>query len=65
VYAWGSFAELDPARIDAARYADLLLRAASALLQPFIAEAALRQWVAGTPQQLRLDFRKRGSVSRN
>ncbi len=65
VYAWGSFAELDPARIDAARYADLLLRAASALLQPFIAEAALRQWVAGTPQQLRLDFRKRGSVNRN
>ena len=63
VWAWGAAADLDPAGVDVARYAELLLRAAGALLQPFIGEAALRRWVAGTPQQLRLDLRGRGVAS--
>lgn len=54
VYAWGSPAPLDPARVDLARYQDLLLRAAANLLQPFIGEAELRRWVAGEARQLRL-----------
>ena len=57
VYAWGSPAPLEPATIDAGRYADLLLRAAANLLQPFIGEAALRRWVAGEAQQLPLSYK--------
>ena len=59
VYAWGSAEPLDPARIDTDRYEDLLLRAAANLLRPFIAEAALRGWVAGEARQLPLPFPSR------
>ena len=63
VYAWGNPEELDPARIDVARYEDLLLRAAANLLGPFISEGELRRWVAGEARQLPLPFRRKLRVA--
>ncbi|MCA9867550.1 MAG: hypothetical protein KC410_13775 [Anaerolineales bacterium] len=64
VYAWGDPQPLDPARIDLARYEDLLLRAAANLLQPFIDEPSLRAWATGQAHQLRLPFPRRAPSRR-
>jgi DNA polymerase-2 len=46
VHAWNLPAAPDPAGIDVARYAELLLRAASTVLGPFgVSEPRLRQWL--------------------
>ncbi len=56
VHAWDLPEPLDSGRIDVERYRDLLLRAAAAVLQPLIGEAALRRWVSGEGEQMRLPF---------
>lgn len=56
VYAWDLPAPPDARQIDVDRYGELLLRAATHLLQPFIEEAALRRWVLGEPHQPALPF---------
>jgi len=46
VHAWDLPAPPDPASVDVARYAELLLRAASSVLGPFgVSEDLLRQWL--------------------
>jgi DNA polymerase-2 len=46
VHAWDIPAPLNPASLDAARYIELLLRAAATLLQPLgVSEATLRDWL--------------------
>ena len=46
VHAWDLPAAPDPASVDVARYAELLLRAASRVLGPFgVSEDLLRQWL--------------------
>jgi DNA polymerase-2 len=46
VHAWNLPQPPDPASLDVARYAELLVRAAGAMLQPFGAsEDLLRQWL--------------------
>jgi DNA polymerase-2 len=46
VYAWDLPQAPDPASLDAARYCELLLRAAGTMLEPFgISENLLRQWL--------------------
>jgi DNA polymerase-2 len=56
VYAWDLPEPLNPAAVDLARYARLLLRAASAVLEPFgVAQAGLARLVGSLPaNQLRL-----------
>jgi DNA polymerase elongation subunit (family B) len=46
VYAWDAPTPPDPASLDAARYIELLLRAAATILQPVgVSEATLRDWL--------------------
>lgn len=54
VYAWNLSVLPDPNSIDTQHYSDLLIRAASSMLQPFIDETRLRGWILGEAQQLPL-----------
>lgn len=63
VWAWDLPEPFDRGRVNMERYSDLLLRAAAALLQPLITEAALRRWVNGDGEQLRLQTGGRRMVS--
>jgi DNA polymerase-2 len=46
VYAWNLPAPPDPASVDIARYSELLLRAATTILEPFgVSEQLLSQWL--------------------
>lgn len=54
VHAWGLSSPPDPNRIDVERYTALVIRAAAGILQPFIDEVRLRDWLLGSARQLPL-----------
>ena len=57
VHAWDLPAPLDPAAVDTARYAELLVRAADTILRPLgIAEERTRSWLLSNVYQQELPF---------
>jgi DNA polymerase-2 len=57
VHAWDLPAPPEPAAVDTARYAELLVRAADTVLRPFgVAEAKTRSWLLSNVYQQELPF---------
>jgi DNA polymerase-2 len=63
VYAWDLPQPIDPRTIDVSRYMDLMIRAASAVLQPLgIEENELRNWLLGYGYQTRFHLNPAANV---
>jgi DNA polymerase-2 len=57
VYAWDLPTPLNPATVDTARYAELLVRAADTILRPLgVAEERIRSWLLSNAYQQELPF---------